>query len=48
MQHDFIEPSPSDPKKDRFHSDGTKCTDDNGIMDYGGVRIIFTLLLFIK
>ena len=48
MQHDFIEPSPSDPKKDRFHSDGTKCTDDNGIMDYGGVRIMFTLLLFIK
>ena len=47
MQHDFIDPE-SDPKIPRIHSDGTKCTDDNGIMDYGGVRIIFTLLLFIK
>ena len=47
MQHDFIDPE-SDPKIPRIHSDGTKCTDDNGIMDYGGVRIMFTLLLFIK
>ena len=42
MQHDFINPF-SNPKTDRFHPDGTKCTDDNGIMDYFVVRI---MLLF--
>ena len=39
MQHDFINPF-SNPKTDRFHPDGTKCTDDNGIMDYFVVRIM--------
>ena len=47
MQHDFINPF-SNPKTDRFDPDGTKCTDDNGIMDYFVVCIFFTLLLFIQ
>ena len=40
MQHDFINPF-SNPKTDRFSADGTKCTDDNGIMDYNVVSVIF-------
>ena len=44
MQHDFINPY-SDPKTDRFHPDGTKCTDDNGIMDYFVVCILFILIM---
>ena len=44
MEHDFINPY-SDPKTDRFHPDGTKCTDDNGIMDYFVVCILFILIM---
>ena len=40
MRHDFIDPF-SVPKTDRFSADGTKCTDDNGIMDYNVVSIMF-------
>ena len=40
MRHDFIDPF-SVPKTDRFSTDGTKCTDDNGIMDYNVVSMMF-------
>ena len=40
MRHDFIDPF-SVPKTDRFSADGTKCTNDNGIMDYNVVSMIF-------
>ena len=39
MKHDFTAPF-SVPKIDRFSPDGTKCTNDNGIMDYNVVSII--------
>ena len=46
MNHDFTDPF-SNPKTDRFHPDGTKCTDDNGIMDYFVVSTM-SFLLFIR
>ena len=44
MRHDFIDPF-SVPKTDRFSANGTKCTDDNGIMDYFVVCILFILIM---
>ena len=40
MQHDFGSSGDdfTDLTIDRYHPDGTKCTDDSGIMDYFGVR----------
>ena len=40
MDHDFgsSEDDFTDLTIDRYHPDGTKCTDDSGIMDYFGVR----------
>ena len=42
MKHDFTAPF-SVPKIDRFSPDGTKCTNDNGIMDYNVVSMTFSL-----
>ena len=40
MDHDFGSSVDdfTDLTIDRYHPDGTKCTDDSGIMDYFGVR----------
>ena len=42
MKHDFGSAGDkfTDLTIDRYHPDGTKCTDDNGIMDYFVVRIM--------
>ena len=45
MQHDFGSSGDdfTDLTIDRYHPDGTKCTDDSGIMDYFGVRKLWII-----